>query len=99
MNNIFDYYKNPEIIEAISKETMRIKGSFDKEECKQEIFSELYDFMPMDIEEAKRLIFKIGKRYRRKLGYNYKSTSPFSDDWIPLGDGCYERKCHMHPAD
>jgi hypothetical protein len=98
MNNTFDYYKNPIILTAIKYETDRIRGQFDKEECKQEIFAELYDFMPLDDEEALKLVYRVGRRYRRSIKEHYCSTGPHNDDWFPVANG-WQRKCHTSPAD
>jgi hypothetical protein len=100
MTNTFDYYKNQSILVAIEQETSRIKGSFDKQECQQEIFAELYDFMPLDDEEAIKIVNKVGRKYRRDAKKNYAGTAEYRDynDWFPISGG-YQRKAHMSPAD
>jgi hypothetical protein len=99
MNNTFDYYQNEKILSVIAYEVNRIRGSYDKEDCRQEIFAELYDFMPLDDEEAVKIVMKVGRKYRRNAKKNYAMTTAFDDDWIPLGDGNYQRKSHLGSAD
>lgn len=99
--NALDYYKNPQILSAISYQVNRIKGAYDKEECQQEIYAELYDFMPLDIEDAQRIINRVGCKYRRHIKKDYVNTAPYRDwaDWSDLGSGSYQRKCHIGSAD
>jgi hypothetical protein len=97
--NTFDYYKNETILKAISFELNRIKGGYDKEDCKQEIFAELYDFMPLDESTAVKIVSRVGRRYRRNAKTNYVSTCPNDDDYYNLGDGNYMRKAHYGSAD
>jgi hypothetical protein len=101
MNNIFDYYKNPIILSEIHKELNRIKNGDDREDCKQEIYAELYDFMPMDDEDAIRIVRRIGRRFRREAGHHYATTAEYRDwnDWENLGNGNYMRKAHYGSAD
>lgn len=65
--NSFDYYKNPTLVKAIDNHSIRIKNSCDKADFRQEVFAELYDFMPIDDEEALRLINKVSLRFRRGI--------------------------------
>jgi hypothetical protein len=63
--NAFDYYDNPEILSAIKLHESRIKCREDREDCRQEIYAELYDFMPLDISEAVKIIDRVGIKFRR----------------------------------
>ena len=100
MNN-FDYYKNPIILDAINDELRHIKGSQDREDCNQEIFAELYDFMPLDDDEAKKIVKRVGHKFYYKIKQDYQKTAPYVDwkDWDDLGDGNYQRKSHIGSAD
>lgn len=60
-----DYYENPRIRSAISIHESHIHNREDREDCRQEIFAELYDFMPLDEDEAIRLVDKVAMRFRR----------------------------------
>ena len=62
--NIFDYYQNPRILSAINRSLYYIRTSHDKEDCRQEIFAELYDFMPITEEDAVRIVNRIASRFR-----------------------------------
>ncbi len=64
--NALDYYKNPIIISQIEKQTRSIKNGQDVEDCRQEIFAELYDFMPSE-DEALELIERVGRKFRRNV--------------------------------
>ena len=101
MNNILDYYKNPDILGCIQYEMRFIKSKHDQEDCKQSIFAELYDFMPLDTEEASRLIRRVSRKFRRQTGKQYATTQEYRDynDWDSLGDGNYQRKAHYGSAD
>jgi hypothetical protein len=101
MTNTFDYYQNPKILKAIHFQLKYLKGAADREDCRQEIFSELYDFMPLDDDEAVRIVNRVGCKYRGRAKANYQKTVEYRDynDWANLGDGCYERKAHRSPAD
>jgi hypothetical protein len=101
MPNTFDYYRNKNILRAIAHQTNRIRGEMDKEECRQEIFAELYDFMPLDENEALTIVNRVGVKFRRRMGDNYRQTAPYRDwsDWEPLGDGNYMKKAHYGSAD
>ena len=65
--NALDYYNNPEIISAIERQTRSIANEQDIEDCRQEIFAELYDFMPLDDEESIKLIERVGRKFRRTV--------------------------------
>lgn len=102
--NIFDYYNNPEILSAIKSETSRIKGLESKEDCEQEIFAELYDFMPMDTDEAVSIVYRVGRKFRRNIKNDYATTTDYKDyhdynDWMKLGDGNYMKRSHIGSAD
>jgi hypothetical protein len=62
---MFDYYKNPRILSAIEKNVCRIKNYHDREDCRQEIFTELYSFMPFDENESIRLVNKVARKFQR----------------------------------
>lgn len=63
--NALDYYQNPEIVKYIKDVTFRIANTQDKEDCNQEIFAELYDFMPLDLAEVKRIIKRVAMKFER----------------------------------
>jgi hypothetical protein len=65
--NTLDYYNNPKIVSQIKKQILSIKNAQDKEDCRQEIFAELYDFMPLDEEETVNLIERVGRKFRRGI--------------------------------
>jgi hypothetical protein len=55
------------LLKAIENHCIRIKNKCDKEDFRQEVFAELYDFMPIDEEESLRLINKVSLRFRREV--------------------------------
>ena len=73
--NLFDYYHNPKITARINALTYRIASNEDREDCRQEIWAELYDFMPMTDDDAIRLIEKVAKRYKRNRSMIYANES------------------------
>jgi hypothetical protein len=101
MNNLLDYYQNENILKAIRYEMNYIQTRSEREDCKQEIFAELYDFMPLDEYEAIKIVRKASRRFRRKSAKNYITTASYKDglDWLDMGYGRYERKAHWSPAD
>lgn len=64
--NPFDYYTNPEIIKYIKKELKYIANIEDKEDCRQDIFSDLYAFMPLDIYQSKKVIKNVCEKFKRR---------------------------------
>ena len=62
--NILDYYENPVILAAINTNIRHICNRFDREDCKQEIFAELYDFMPLNESDAVRLVNKVARKFK-----------------------------------
>jgi len=62
--NAFDYYQNKNILAAINTNVRHIRNRFDREDCQQEIWTELYSFMPMDEDEAIKIINKIAYRFK-----------------------------------
>lgn len=62
--NKLDYYQNPAILAAMRTNTRHIKNTFDREDCNQEIFAELYDFMPLDDDEAIRIVNRVASRFK-----------------------------------
>lgn len=63
--NALDYYSNPEISSFIKSELAYIKNAEDREDCSQEIFAELYDFMPLDVADSRRLIKRVCEKFKR----------------------------------
>jgi len=63
MSNAFEYLTNPEIIRHINKLTSHINNQQDLEDCRQEVWAELYDIMPLDDDEAKALITRVVKKF------------------------------------
>lgn len=101
--SVFDYYENEQIISAISFQLRRIRNPRDKEDCKQEIFAELYDFTPIDESDALRIVSRIGRKFRRRLTRDSEvcgaSDNDRIDDRIMLNDGNYQSKAHYSSAD
>jgi hypothetical protein len=60
-----DYYNNPEIVSFMKRESAYIKNTEDREDCEQEVFAELYDFMPLNVIGAKRIIKNVCERFKR----------------------------------
>lgn len=60
-----DYYNNPEIVSFMKQETAYIKNHEDRQDCEQEIFANLYDFMPLDVRDATKLIKRTCERFKR----------------------------------
>jgi hypothetical protein len=52
---------------------MRIKNREDREDCNQEIFAELYDFMPLDVDEAKKIIKRVSMKFERSAKNRYEN--------------------------
>jgi hypothetical protein len=77
--NALDYYNNPIIISAIGKQTRSIKNDQDIEDCRQEIFAELYDFMPLDDDESLKLIERVGRKFRRNVQKSAENEISLSD--------------------
>jgi hypothetical protein len=77
--NSFDYYKNPILIKAIDKHASYLKSHFDKEDFRQEVFAELYDFMPIDDSEAIKLINKVAFRFRKTIKAIYDNEISLSE--------------------
>jgi len=65
--NAFDYYNNPEITSYIKSEIGYITNREDREDCQQEIFAELYCFMPLDVTDSRRLIRRVCKKFKRSV--------------------------------
>ena len=63
--NALDYFQNKDILDYMSSAMRHIRNSEDREDCRQEMFAELYDFMPLDLEESKRVINRVVTRFRR----------------------------------
>jgi hypothetical protein len=65
--NALDYYNNPILTAYIKSELRHITNNEDREDCQQEIFAELYDFMPLDENDAKRLIKRVCVKFERGI--------------------------------
>lgn len=78
--NAFDYFTNPEISRRISLVTGKIPTAHDREDCAQEIYAEMYDFMPLDTEEAIRLVDRIAKRFKRARREVLENELDLADD-------------------
>lgn len=63
--NALDYFQNKDILDYMSSAMRHIRNSEDREDCRQEMFAELYDFMPLDLEESKRIIKRVAMRFER----------------------------------
>jgi hypothetical protein len=95
-----NYYENQNIRRAINVHMRHIRNIDDKADCEQEIWSNLYAFMPLDESEAIKLVDRSAMKFRRN--YIDKNAGQFESgdtDYNSLGDGCYERKAHRSPAD
>lgn len=77
--NVLDYYINPEILAYIKSFASRIRNAEDREDCHQEIFAELYDYMPLDTDEAKQIIKRVAVRFER-------SAASLAENEISLDD-------------
>ena len=62
--NAFDYYQNKNILAAINTNVRHIRNKFDREDCQQEIWSELYSFMPIGESEAIDIVNRIARRFK-----------------------------------
>ena len=51
----------------------RIKNREDREDCQQEIWAELYDFMPLDVDEAKKIIKRVAMKFERASKQLYET--------------------------
>jgi hypothetical protein len=95
-----NYYENNVIRRAINLHMKHIKNTQDKQDCEQEVWANLYAFMPLDEEEAIKIVDSSAMRFRRNYIDKNKSEYEFiENDSYNLGDGCYQRKAHMSPAD
>ena len=65
--NAFDYYQNPKILAAMRIHTVRIKNHQDLEDFRQEVYAELYDFMPIDTDDAIKIVDRVGIKFRRGI--------------------------------
>jgi hypothetical protein len=65
MMNALDYYNNPVITSSMKRELSYIKNREDREDCSQEIYAEIYTLMPMDNEEAIRLVKRVSEKFKR----------------------------------
>jgi predicted ATP-dependent protease len=65
MANTFDYYQNAKILNEINRNIRFIKNQHDKEDCRQEVFAELYNEMPISESEAIKLVSRIARKFKR----------------------------------
>jgi hypothetical protein len=79
MLNAFDYYQNETITSRISLLTSKIQSREDKEDCQQEIWAELYDFMPITTDEALTIIERVAKKYKRTRHAIYNHEVSFEE--------------------
>lgn len=77
--NALDYYLNPDIIKAINGHLAHIHNSEDREDCRQDIFAELYDFCPLDTAEAVTIVNRIGMRFRRGVKLREDNETNFDE--------------------
>jgi hypothetical protein len=95
-----NYYENGTIRRAINTHMRHIRCHEDRQDCEQEIWENLYAFMPLDEDEAVRIIDRAAMRFRRSYINPAKSEYEFIDnDAYYLGDGNYQKKAHRSPAD
>ena len=95
-----DYYKNENILKAISVHMKHIKCHEDREDCKQEIWANLYAFMPLDEDEAIRLVDSSAMRFRRHyVDVSKNQYEILENDRHTLGDGNYQSVAYMGSAD
>ena len=65
--NAFDYYKNPTVTKTIDRFLRYIKNQSDRDDFAQEVYAELYDFMPPTDEDSIRLINKVADKFQRSV--------------------------------
>ena len=81
--NALDYYTNPEIVTFMKRETAYVCNPQDHAECEQEIFAELYDFMPLDVLGSKRIIKRVCERFKRNVQCIHDHEALMGNvDWI-----------------
>jgi hypothetical protein len=80
--NAFDYYQNPKITNSINGLTKRIISLQDREDCQQEIWAELYDFMPLDDEGAIKIIERVAKKFKRNRHDIYENEISYAEAGI-----------------
>ena len=97
--NALDYYNNPDIRRAMALETSYIRNKCDIEDCEQEIFAELYDFMPLDTTEAIRIVHRIAKRFKRRNLKIAKSEIASDSEEINMPNGNYMVRALTSPWD
>jgi len=69
----FNYYSNPLIISRITQLTKGITVNEDKEDCKQQIWTDLYGLMPLSDKESLKIIERIAKRFKRNRHEIYEN--------------------------
>jgi len=67
---MFDYCSNKTITEAIDNKLKYIKCELDKEDCRQEIFTQLYTDCPFTEIEAIEIVCKCSARFLRQVNKN-----------------------------
>jgi hypothetical protein len=97
--NALDYYNNPDIRRAMALETRHIKNKCDIEDCEQEIFAELYDFMPLDPADAIRIVCRVAKKFKRNNLKIAKNEIARDSQEINEGNGNYMMRSLTSPWD
>ena len=65
--NALDYYNNPTITSCMNRELSYIGNKEDRDDCRQEIYAEIYDIMPLDEKEALRLVKRVSEKFKRRV--------------------------------
>ncbi|MBA4274069.1 MAG: hypothetical protein C0436_00285 [Alphaproteobacteria bacterium] len=95
-----NYYENETIRRAINTHMRHIRCLEDRQDCEQEIWANLYAFMPLDEDEAVKIIDRSAMRFRRNYINPTRGQYEARDnDAYDLGDGNYQRIAHRSPAD
>jgi hypothetical protein len=92
-----DYISNLEITRLISWQTKRFRNTEDKDDCKQDIYAELYAFSPIDIDEAMTIINRVSRRHLRRVVRI--SETEIAVRPPTFNDGHYMKGCHTSPWD
>lgn len=74
--NQLDYLQNDEILKVINFNLRFIKRPEDREDFRQEIWAELYDFMPQTTDDAIQLIDRAASKFKYKINKIFEREIP-----------------------
>ena len=74
--NQLDYLQNDEILKVINFNLRFIKRPEDREDFRQEIWAELYDFMPQTTDDAIQLIDRAASKFKYKISKIFEREIP-----------------------